>query len=44
MTFVRNTQPKTNDIVFTQKKKKKRGDNLDGNINGMSWQWMEVFN
>jgi len=42
MTFVRNTQPKTNDIVFTQKKK--RGYNLDGNINGMSWQWMEVFN
>jgi hypothetical protein len=41
MTFVRNTQPKTNDIVFTQKK---RGYNLDGNINGMSWQWMEVFN
>jgi hypothetical protein len=30
--------------LFLPKKKKKRGDNLDGNINGMSWQWMEVFN
>jgi hypothetical protein len=31
-------------LFLPKKKKKKRGANLDGNINGMSWQWMEVFN